>query len=532
MSEALSTESMTVNAEIRDKTKVLIILAAIAMIGCFYLFTIRAGHEWGDDFSHYILHAKSIAEGRSYSDTGYIVNPLYSKISPKVTYPVLPVVLAPVYKAFGLNVTALKMVVLPFFLGLLFVLFRTYRDRLPFPYVLALVVFIGLSPLFWEFKDYILSDLPFLFFIYATLYAIQRYHDASHRHWSFNLAYAVLVGFLIYVCYGTRPIGGLLIPVLIAYDVLSRKRLSRFAITTSVIAGSLIIVQGVALPTVGNSYIGWIYEHMREDVSQLVWSNLLLYAFGLSVPWENGYSRVIKYGISIVMIILAAVGFRKRIADGVMIHEVFFICYVLILLIIPGHELRYLFPIIPLYVLYGLIGAKQISSSVSLRSLRYVPIFVAIVVVLSYAAKFTKVNYGPIPEGVGRVESQELFRYIKEHTEPTDIVVFRKPRALALFTGRRVSIYPEPTDNPSSWDQTAWDYFHDIDARYLVVAVPRHAQGLKELREIEWVRQFVERCRDRCKEVFANADFGVYELRYPPGQDSVPRPVLTQLEAK
>src|SRR6266487_4152846 len=267
------------------------------MIGCFYLFTIRAGHEWGDDFGLYILHAKNLAEGKSYSDTAYIPNPLYSSMSPKATYPVLPILLAPVYKVFGLNLTALKIVVLTFFLGLLFVLFLTYRTVLPFHYSVVLILLIGLNPYFWDFKDHILSDVPFLFFVYATLYAIQRYYDApSWDRSSFNLAYASLVGILIYLSYGTRAIGGLLIPALVVYDMVRGKGLSRFAISVSVIAGSLILVQGVALPGPGSSYVGWIHENARADYLNLVSSGLLKYAIGLSVLWDNGYSRVIKYG--------------------------------------------------------------------------------------------------------------------------------------------------------------------------------------------------------------------------------------------
>jgi hypothetical protein len=44
----------------------------ILAVGGFFLATIREGHGWGDDFSLYILHARNIAEGISYQQTGYI----------------------------------------------------------------------------------------------------------------------------------------------------------------------------------------------------------------------------------------------------------------------------------------------------------------------------------------------------------------------------------------------------------------------------------------------------------------------------
>ena len=39
----------------------------LAVIGAFYVLTLRQGHRWGDDFAMYILHARNIAEGRAYS---------------------------------------------------------------------------------------------------------------------------------------------------------------------------------------------------------------------------------------------------------------------------------------------------------------------------------------------------------------------------------------------------------------------------------------------------------------------------------
>jgi hypothetical protein len=40
----------------------LIILA----VGAFFLTTLKEGHNWGDDFGLYILHAKNIAQGINY----------------------------------------------------------------------------------------------------------------------------------------------------------------------------------------------------------------------------------------------------------------------------------------------------------------------------------------------------------------------------------------------------------------------------------------------------------------------------------
>jgi hypothetical protein len=46
------------------------LLLVLLAVGAFFLATVRSGHWWGDDFGLYILHAKNIAEGLDYRQTG------------------------------------------------------------------------------------------------------------------------------------------------------------------------------------------------------------------------------------------------------------------------------------------------------------------------------------------------------------------------------------------------------------------------------------------------------------------------------
>src|SRR5262245_11148296 len=130
-----------------------VILAA----GGFFLATVREGHMWGDDFSLYILHAKNIAEGSNYQETGYIYNPSYPMIGPKTYPPIFPLMLAPVYKFFGMNLTAMKVIVILTFILTLPIIFLLFRNDLPGPYLVALIAVFGFNPYFWDFKENIVS---------------------------------------------------------------------------------------------------------------------------------------------------------------------------------------------------------------------------------------------------------------------------------------------------------------------------------------------------------------------------------------
>ena len=99
---------LKVSPTISKRIPILIISAVIILIGLFYTFTIRDGHNWGGDFSMYINHAKNIVEGIDYQDTGFIINLYGPIISPESYPPVFPLLLSPVYYFFNLNFTVMK----------------------------------------------------------------------------------------------------------------------------------------------------------------------------------------------------------------------------------------------------------------------------------------------------------------------------------------------------------------------------------------------------------------------------------------
>lgn len=87
--------------------KPIFIADLIAIVGVFYIATIREGHDWGDDFSIYIQHAKNIAEGAAYDHIRYILNPYFPLYSPKAYPPIFPLLLLPIYFSYGVSLNAI-----------------------------------------------------------------------------------------------------------------------------------------------------------------------------------------------------------------------------------------------------------------------------------------------------------------------------------------------------------------------------------------------------------------------------------------
>src|SRR5260370_15899557 len=82
--------------------------ALLFALGIFHGVTVRQGHFWADDFAMYVHHAQNIVEHRPYSDTGYMLNASIP-IGPKYYPPIFPMLLAPIYRIYGLNLIPMKL---------------------------------------------------------------------------------------------------------------------------------------------------------------------------------------------------------------------------------------------------------------------------------------------------------------------------------------------------------------------------------------------------------------------------------------
>ncbi len=526
----------------------ILITAVIIMIGVFYLATIRQGHPWDGDFGAYIHHAKNIAEGLSYRDTGYIFNPFRPAHGPKTSPPIYPLLLAPIYKVFGLHLGAMKVELVVCFVLSLALIFLIARDELPFRFLVALIAIIGFNPFFWDYKDHIMSDIPFLLFMCLTIVFVKMTYE-SNAH---QAIYALLAGLSMYLAYGTRSVGLLLLPSLLISDMSRRWRDNPAArkdhvgmlqppthehrsllvlrrlrprATLDAIRGAIramllgrpsrfgIIATCVFLLSAGSqnifvhddsSYLDGLRDLlMTSQVNELIYT---AYADlkALLEFFENGYSKTVKTGLFIALLALAATGYVERIRrrKGVDFMDIWIVLYSALLMIVAGFffDARYAIPAMPLMFFYAFWALKTFTP----RAQRVAFSLIVCAIFGSYIGGYTKMDFGPITEGLRKRETRELFAYITTHTDERDVFVFRVPRVLSLFTNRSAAIFHRPRD-----DRDLWMYFQKIGARYLVVgpATLDYAQD-----DLAFLRRFVSKYKRELQKVYSNADFEVYRI--------------------
>src|SRR6266446_10190114 len=121
----------------------------LALIGAFHIATLRPGHVWGDDFAGYILQTQHLATGQGLIAYEFIPNP-EAFAGGQSLPPGLSVLLLPVYTTLGLNLTAMKVLLVFCVLGALFLVDRLFEDRLRSAWRLALVAIVGLNPVIFD----------------------------------------------------------------------------------------------------------------------------------------------------------------------------------------------------------------------------------------------------------------------------------------------------------------------------------------------------------------------------------------------
>ena len=457
------------------------------LVGLFYLATIRAGHDWGDDFALYIQHARNIAAHVPYSETGYIYNPHNPAIGPRAYPPGFPLLLAPVVAVFGLELVPMKVVIVLCFVGALLMLPRVFQRDLSPRYMAALILVMGLNPFFWDFKEQVLSDIPFLFFTLLSLYAFQRAGKVP------------LAGLAAAAAIATRALGVMLIPCFIASDLLQLRRVRRETVLACGIAIALLLLQRLF-----GAQDGSYFDNFTVTPA-VVGRNIVGYLRALSDIWDNGYTGIGRKLIFLVTVGLAGFAYLRAFrgteeSRGPTVVEIFPVLYVIPVILWPAYQgTRFLIPLIPFYLYYCLLGIRGLEIALAPR--RYVALAFLGIVALLYGAKYSTMRYGPLPDGVAAPESVELFRFVKQNTAAQDIFVFSKPRALALFAGRRAAA-PFTPDDPCR----LWRYITEIGATYVITG-PDSVNA-----EAMYLERFVARYPRALVRVMGNQTSVVYRI--------------------
>ncbi|MBI5741736.1 MAG: hypothetical protein HZA16_13595 [Nitrospirae bacterium] len=207
------------------KQAYLILFIFIGVVFAVNLISFQNGHIWGDDFAAYIDQARAIVYGNFdelISVHEYRVENSPSTVGPFMAPWGFPILLSPVYYAFGLDIHVMKIFIYLFFLASLLTLYLLFRDRLRNSENLLLLALIAFNPVYFRFKDVVHPDIPFIFFTLISLFLIEQF-VVSGRTWINKFFSYSILGFLIFFSVEVRSIGLALLPTLLCAQFIENK---------------------------------------------------------------------------------------------------------------------------------------------------------------------------------------------------------------------------------------------------------------------------------------------------------------------
>ncbi|REG84432.1 hypothetical protein [Algoriphagus antarcticus] len=397
------------------------------------------GQSWGDDFSLYLNQARSLVEGnveKVLEDTAYAIhNSTVPTFSP-VSYPWgFPLLLSPLYYFFGKDFETFKILETIFLIGFLFVFDRLLEDKLSSPSRLLLIAFVGLNQLFIYYTNYILSEIPFLFFSTLSLFVLQKTGSQG-----FSLKPNLWAGVWIFFAFNIRTEGIALLAALLFYQVftlLQKKVNLQLGVKTLIIYASpyfvflsLYFLTKLILPAGFASHLDFLeYYSLKQSLRNMEYTFRYLGSF---------INKDINLISLILIVLLFFLGILKRWKED-FLFLAFWFSVLGILFIWPFFWDRYMYVLIPLFCYFFLRGLEYLSTYLVTKN--YALYFLLILLLFNLFPVYTLTknsmeNRTPI-NGPESPENTEMFDFIRAQVAADEVVVFGFPRLMNFYTGRK-----------------------------------------------------------------------------------------------
>jgi hypothetical protein len=386
------------------------------------------------------------------------------------------------------------------------------------------LIMVAFSPLYWDIKNSVVSDIPLLMFVYVGLLLSDKIETLQQEGHNAIVA-AIAFGVVAYLAYGTRSLGLFVIVAFFISQLYNRRGLTSAAFCSALVFSTLFVWQSLELHTdksyidsMGNAgnahasgyatnYLDVLYR-TGSYLLKNVMRNLVQYLKEVKWYWESGSNTIIAGIATVATGLLCGLGFIKTIRESVSAGEAFFVVYSLFLLAVPFFQgTRYLIPVFPMYAIYIFKGFDY-SLDQGYLTIKYLLYVTTIAFVIgTYLVNYYRIDYSPYQYGIATKTSQEMFDYIKNETPRDSLIAFQKPRAMALL-GERKSVSYFYNDGNDFESIKLINFLKDIKATHVVTS-----NGVWGDEESEGYVNWAKTEKVFLVEKFHNKDFSVYAVR-------------------
>ena len=481
-----------------------VIIAAVILFFPILFLGNHSSHDWGDDFAQYIHQAANIVHNIPQSETGFIYSQL-NFIGPQAYPSGFPLILASVYAVAGNNITAFLLLISVLYITLGLVMIIYFRNYFSWITALILATIFIYNPQMVLFKGEVMSEIPFTVLLVICFILYEKTKSAKPLNF---LVLALLTGFLIMV----RSVGFIFVAAVILDQlIILRKR--KISIKDFAIRDGIFITIPVLIYLLFNIFIfrmpsgSGISDYLSFFQSgKLVWmfpENFYHYIEAIRLLYlpQSGYLMGFSVVLSSVMLGLVLFGFLYRIFRGPQIIDWFFIFYIIMLLFFPdtNSASRLLIPLGFIFLIYSATGFKKLQLFPQLTAQNKAIIFGGLILLMFLPGIIKIARAGEnIQEGPQKETAVEAFNFISKNVPTDSVVVFEKPRALALYGGCRSMVDPR-TNNPTLF------HLQVVKAKASYLLINNKLTG-------ELMLRYSRVMQNRLTKQFENKDFVLYKI--------------------
>jgi hypothetical protein len=476
----------------------------VAVVFCVYLAVMTNGvPAQATDWAMYVMHARNILHGRPYAETPYVYQPETALEGPR-TYPSgFALMLVPFYAAFGLNVRIYKIVVdatLALSLWPIYIISRRFLSPLS---ALLIVIATGFG---WEYvlvQNELGSDSLYQFLSFASIVFALWIYDRG-KDVTQGWLWGVLVGLALAAAYLTRPIGIALVLAVAIADVVRRRRIRAFTIALLATFLMVVLLNNAAFHKDSAYNDEFIFS------PRLIASHAVTYLGYLSHVFANPLSNSLRHLLWAPSVLLAVAGIWSSVRrNGLTLVEIYCAIVMGVLCVYWLPNTRYLLPLLPIYLVYVLIGAEVVLERIPQRyrlGLRWAGAAALLVAPAINLARIGSINQDSL---IATPAFDQLCQQIGARTGAHDYVLFWNPRVLALYTGRPSSPYP-PAGPPR-----VQRFMDRVQPNYIVLD-----KDWEEDRK--YLAPVIDSQPERYRTIFENAQFKLSEVMGAPNRHSDP----------
>ncbi|MCK5580045.1 MAG: glycosyltransferase family 39 protein [Candidatus Omnitrophica bacterium] len=433
--------------DIKSKNSIYLLIFVL-LYAVLNLTTLYHGHNWGDDFSYYLAISRNIANGQPLL-SGIILNQLH------VPPPGFSIILLPFVYIFGLNFAVLKIINVIFWALSIITIYPIFKKEFGEDIAGLCTILLLASNYFFTFKQQILSDVPYVFFIalairfFLEICESEKNNDpaASEKYFKKFLLIAAIAFFI-------KTAALFLFASAILYFVFVYKNWGRaFRVFAVLIAG--LALQSLIIGIHSGKFQYFFASPVEHIItiynnSFLVLSSIL-YFYCPAVTRINAalFKSLVQLIILIYPFVYVLLG--VYLISGLLKRKISFIaCFTIInilaLTIItafpvsPKTFARHIMAIAPWVLLLSikivlyLMKAYCSKFSRTLNVDIIAKVGIAIFIILNIYANHATYYFND--DAILNKKNSELFSWVKENISTSEHYFFYKPRAMALLTNR------------------------------------------------------------------------------------------------